>query len=182
MDSLSSSEKLDGADTFTYTFTANKDGSVGFRLTDEKGLTNKNIPDLEIKLKTDEPPKFELISPESDYLATNVASIPIEFEVSDDFGLSTVQMCFELPGRKPKVIDIPIEKGEKERKVTHVLELEQYDLDVGDSILFYARASDIATGIIPEKNSASSDTYFIEIRPYQQFWHLMPGGGGIWVY
>ena len=177
LDSLSSSEKLDGADTFTYTFTANKDGSVGFRLTDEKGLTNKNIPDLEIKLKTDEPPKFELISPESDYLVTNVASIPIEFEVSDDFGLSTVQMCFELPGRKPKVIDIPIEPGEKERKVTHVLELEQYDLDVGDSILFYARASDIATGIIPEKNSASSDTYFIEIRPYQQFWHLMPGGG-----
>jgi len=177
LDSLSSSEKLNGADTFTYTFTANKDGSVGFRLTDEKGLTNKNIPDLEIRLKTDEPPKFELISPESDYLATNVASIPIGFEVSDDFGLSSVQMCLELPERKPVVIDIPIEPGEKERKVTYVLELEGYDLEVGDSILFYARASDIATGIIPENNNSSSDTYFIEIRPYQQFWHLMPGGG-----
>ncbi len=177
LDSLSSSEKLDGADSFTYTFKANKDGSVGFRLTDEKGLTNKNIPELEIKLKTDEPPKFELISPESDYLATNVASIPIEFKISDDFGLNSVQICLELPGRKPEVIDIPIENGVKERKVTHVLELEQYDLEVGDSILFYAHASDVATGIIPENNNSSSDTYFIEIRPYQQFWHLMPGGG-----
>jgi len=177
LDNRTNNEKLDGADTFTYTFTANKDGSVGFHLTDEKGLTNKNIPGLEIKLKTDEPPEFKIISPESDYLATNVASIPIEFEVSDDFGLSSVQISLELPEQKPIVIDIPIEPGEKERKVTHTLELEQYDLEVGDSILFYARASDIATGIIPENNNSSSDTYFIEIRPYQQFWHLMPGGG-----
>jgi len=177
LDSLSSSKQLDGADTFTYTFTADNDGSVGFRLTDEKGLTNKNIPDLEIKLKTDEPPEFKLVSPESDYIATNVASIPIEFEVSDDFGLSSIQMCLELPDQKPTVIEIPIEPGEKERKVTHVLELEQHDLEVGDSILFYALATDVKTGIIPEHNSSSSDTYFIEIRPYQQYWHLMPGGG-----
>ncbi|MBN2181506.1 MAG: hypothetical protein JW715_06305 [Sedimentisphaerales bacterium] len=177
LDSLSSSKQLDGTNTFTYSFTAEKDGSVGFRITDEKGLTNKNIPDLEIKLKTDEPPEFKLISPESDYLATNVASIPIEFDVTDDFGLNSIQICLELPDRQPTVIDIPVETGEKKHKAAYVLELERHDLKVGDSILFYARATDIATGIIPENNRSSSDTYFIEIRPYQQFWHLMPGGG-----
>jgi hypothetical protein len=177
LDGMSSSEKLDGTDTFTYTFKADKDGLVGFNLTDEKGLMNKNIPNLEIKLKTDESPKFKLISPESDYLATNVASIPIEFEVSDDFGLNLVEMCFELPQQRPILINIPVEPGEKVKRITHILELEQHDLEVGDSILFYARASDITTGIIPENNSSSSNTYFIEIRPYQQFWHLMPGGG-----
>lgn len=177
LDNRTSSEKLDGGDTFSYTFTAKKDGSVGFRLTDEKGLTNKNIPGLDIKLKTDEPPEFELISPESDYLATNVASIPIEFEVSDDFGLSSVRICLELPEQKPEIINIPIEPGIKERKVTYILELENHNLQIGDSVLFYASASDITTGLIPENNNSSSDTYFIEIRPYQQFWHLMPGGG-----
>jgi hypothetical protein len=174
----SSSEKPGNENTFTYTFTADKDGSLGFYLTDEKGLTNSNVPNLEIKLKTDEPPQFKLISPESDYLATNVASIPIEFEVTDDFGLSSIQMHLELPHQKPTILDIPVEKGEKQKKFTYLLELEQYDLEVGDSILFYARASDVTTGIIPEQNNITSDLYFIEIRPYQQFWHLMPGGEG----
>ncbi len=177
LEGQSGSKQFDGADNFTYTFTANKDGSVGFLLTDEKGLVNEDVPDLEIKLKTDEPPKFKLVSPESDYLATNVASVPIEFEVTDDFGLSSIQMYLELPYQQPTELTFPLEPGVKEKKITHILELEKYNMEVGDSILFYALATDVTTGIIPEHNSSSSDTYFIEIRPYQQYWHLMPGGG-----
>jgi hypothetical protein len=177
LDGQSDVKQLDGADNFTYTFTADKEGTIGFSLIDEKGLENKNVPDLEIKLKTDEPPEFKLISPETDYLATNVASIPIEFEVKDDFGLSSVRMSLELPEQQPIVTDIPVELGQKKLMFTHILELEDYDLEVGDSILFYVQATDVNTGIIPEHNYSGSDTYFIEVRPYQQFWHLMPGGG-----
>jgi hypothetical protein len=177
IDGQSSNKELNNENTFTYTFTADKEGSVGLRLTDKKGLTNSNVSDLEIKIKTDEPPQFKLISPESDYLATNVASIPIEFEITDDFGLSSIQVYLELPYQKPTILEIPVEQGQKQRKFSYLLELEQYDLEVGDSILFYARASDVTTGIIPERNNPTSELYFIEIRPYQQFWHLMPGGG-----
>ncbi len=177
LDGQSGSKHLDGADNFTYTFNADKDGTIRFNLVDEKGLKSKSAPELEIKLKTDEPPEFKLISPEGDYLATNVASIPIEFEVTDDFGLSSVKMSLELPEQQPVVLDIPVKTGQRILTFTRILELENYNLEVGNSIIFYVQATDVNTGIIPEHNESNSDTYFIEIRPYQQFWHLMPGGG-----
>ena len=126
--------------TFTHTFTAKSDGSVEFRLVDDKGLKGKNIPNLQVTLKTDNPPQFELLSPDGDYIATNVSSIPIEYKISDDFGLNSAQFFMEFPEGEPVKLDIPIEPDTKETKFRHVLELEQYDLEVGDSIMFYAQA------------------------------------------
>ncbi|MFC1781332.1 hypothetical protein ACFLZ8_03615 [Planctomycetota bacterium] len=170
-------KQLDGVDSFTYDFTNNARGTIGFSLVDEKGLKNENIPELQIILKTDKPPEFTLITPESDYLATNVASIPIEFEVSDDFGLSSIRMVLEVARMEPEELTIPVESGTKEYKFSHTLELEQYDLEIGDSVLFYAQAEDIISGIIAEHNRSGSEMYFIEIRPYRQIWRLSSGSG-----
>jgi hypothetical protein len=166
-----------GADQFTFSFTASRSGTIRFRLEDEFGLANENVPDLQVIVRNDEPPKITLISPEGDYITTDVASVPITFEISDDFGLNTAQIVLEIPRQPPKQLAIPIAEGEKTHTFTHTVELEQYDLRVGDSILFYAQASDIDTGsALPSRNS-SSDVYFIEIRPYRQNWHPKPGGG-----
>ena len=97
-------------------------------------------------LKGDEPPQFKLLCPDGDCLATDVASIPITFEVTDDFGLDAVQLFCELPGRGPSLIESKAGEGAKSVTLTHTLELEQHDLRVGDSILFYARATDVEHG------------------------------------
>ena len=169
---VSSIKKVNDANTFTHTFTADMEGSFEFNLIDEKGLSSKNIPDLKIALKKDNPPEFKLISPDGDYIATNVSSVPIEFVITDDFGLSSAKFIAEFPDGEPLSIDIPINPDSNEAGFRHVLELEQYDLDVGDSIMFYAQAQDIKTAISTTQNSASSGIYFIEIRPYRQIWHL----------
>jgi hypothetical protein len=91
--------QLNGAEEFTFHFTADKSDSVKFSLVGEQGLVNENVPDLQVIVKTDESPKFKLVSPDGDYPATNVASVPITFEVTDDFGLESVKMCMEIPGR-----------------------------------------------------------------------------------
>ncbi len=167
---------LDGKNNFSHTFTVDKQGTIEFGLTDEKGLSNKNVTGLEIVLKTDNPPEFELISPEGDYLATNVSSVPIEFEVKDDFGLNSIQFYLELPDQQPSFFDIPVKPNTKEHKFTHTLEMEEYNLNIGDIIMFYARAEDISTAISSENKISSSEVYFIEIRPYQQYWHLQSTG------
>ena len=169
--------QLNGAEEFTFHFTADKSDSVKFSLVSEQGLVNENVPDLQVIVKTDESPKFKLVSPDGDYPATNVASVPITFEVTDDFGLESVKMCMEIPGREPKEMVIPVEEGTRSKEFTHTIELEEYELAIGDSVLFYAEATDIDTGSEPANRTSSSDVYFIEIRPYRQNWVPMPGGG-----
>jgi hypothetical protein len=169
--------QLNGAEEFTFHFTADKNGSAKFSLVGEQGLVNDNVPDLQVIVKTDEPPKFKLVTPDGDYLATNVASVPITFEVTDDFGLNSIKMCMEIPGREPKEMLIPVEEGIRTKEFTRTIELEEYELAVGDSVLFYAEATDIDTGSEPANRISSSDVYFIEIRPYRQNWAPMPGEG-----
>jgi hypothetical protein len=168
---------LNGAQQFSYSFNADTSGSIKFHLVNEQGLANNDVPDLEVRVKTDEPPKFKLVSPEGDYLATDVASVPIIFEVTDDFGLDSVNMYLEIPGQQPEELGIPVEEGARSKIFTHIIELERYSLNVGDSVLFYAQARDIDTGSAIEKRTSRSDMYFIEIRPYRQNWRPRPGGG-----
>ena len=169
--------QLNGAKELEFNFTAEKNGSVKFSLVGEQGLVNNNVPDLQVIVKTDEPPKFKLISPDGDYLATNVASVPVTFEVTDDFGLKSVKLHIEVAGRESKEIEIPVEEGDKTIEFTRTIELEDYELSVGDSLLFDATATDIDTGSEEADHTSSSDVYFIEIRPYRQNWVSLPGGG-----
>ena len=177
LDGKQLTKQLNGAQQFSYSFTAGTSGSIKFHLVNEQGLANNDVPDLEVRVKTDEPPKFKLISPDGDYLATDVASVPITFEVTDDFGLDSVKMCLEIPGQQPAEVIIPVEEGARSKKFTHTIELEKYSLTVGDSILFYAQATDIDTGSALAKRTSRSDVYFIEVRPYRQNWRPKPGGG-----
>jgi hypothetical protein len=168
--------QLNGAKELEFNFTAEKSGSVKFSLVGEQGLVNNNVPDLQVIVKTDEPPKFKLVSPDGDYLAANVASVPVTFEVSDDFGLRSVKLHLEIAGRESKEMVIPVEEGARSTEFTRTIELEDYELSVGDSVMFYAEATDIDTGSEPANRTSSSDVYFIEIRPYRQNWAPMPGG------
>jgi len=170
-------QQLNGVNQFSFSFTADKGGTIKFDLVGEKGLANDSVPDLEVIVKTDEPPKFELVSPDGDYLATDVASVPITFKVTDDFGLDSTEMYVEMPDQQANKLTVSVEKGTKSKTFTHILELEEYDLTVGDSILFYAKATDIDTGSALAQRTSSSDVYFIEIRPYRQYWHPKSGGG-----
>jgi hypothetical protein len=168
---------LDGAEQFSYSFSADRSGFVRFDFVNEQGLVNDDAAGLEVRVKNDEAPKLKLVWPEGDHLATDVGSVPIVFEVTDDFGLDSVKLYVEMPGQKPEVLDVDVEEGTRSKEFTHIIELENYELEVGDSVLFYAQATDIDTGSAVETRTSRSDVYFIEIRPYRQNWRPRPGGG-----
>lgn len=177
LDGKTITRQLNGAEQFSFHFTADRQGSIKFDLVNEQGLANDGLPDLEVIVKADEPPQFKLISPDGDYLATDVASVPITFEITDDFAIDSAKLCVEMPGQEPRELVIPIEEGAKSTEYSYTIELEEYELTVGDSILFYAEATDIDTDSVQGRGTSSSDVYFIELRPYRQNWRPRPGGG-----
>ncbi len=164
-------QSLDGADHFGFEVTADQPSSIQLSGTSMDGLTSSETKEVKIAVKSDEPPQFKLVSPEGDYLTTDVASVPIAFEVTDDFGLDNAQLICEFPGEPPVVLASASPEKVKQCSLTHVLELEQHDLHVGDGILFHARAQDVRTGHRRSDANACSEIYFIEIRPYRQYWH-----------
>lgn len=169
-------QALDGGHTFRVRFTVDRAMTLMFTLVGVEGLSNSEPETLHIAIKSDEPAQFALVSPEGDCLATNVASVPIVFEITDDFGLTAAELRCELPDGRELVLDTSKPHNAKQTQVSGTLELEDYDLQIGDSILLYAQASDIETGSLRTDANACSDITFIEIRPYRQYWH--PEGGG----
>jgi len=164
----------DLAKSFQYQFVATQPGMMRFALTGDSGLTNDKEPPLQIILHGDEAPQFKLIAPGGDYLATNVASIPIRIDVTDDFGLDSAELVIEVPGNPPLRVAGTFDAGAQKTALAHTLELEDFELELGDAILYYAEATDIATGIKDEGETAAGDIYFVEIKPYRQIWHQPP--------
>ena len=162
--------KCESPDGFSVSFSSKKEGKIVFELVNLQGLKNPKPIDIKIIHKQDMPPQFELISPGSDYIATNVASIPIEFKVSDDFALHRAAISCEF--NDGSVIKVPAENlapGSKDHTLKYMLELEDYQIDVSDSIIFYASAKDADTSIGKSNPEAQSTPYFVEIRPYRKF-------------
>jgi hypothetical protein len=170
-------QRLDGAQDLNLEFTADKATSISFQLVSAKGLANPEPLTMRVVLKTDTAPRFKLLSPDGDCLATDVASIPVSFEITDDFGLERADLCCEMPSGNTVVLDTNAPGGAKRIRVSHTIELEQYELKIGDALLFYANARDIDTGFRRADPNTSSEIYFIEIRPYHQYWHPQPSGG-----
>ncbi|MEN6423978.1 MAG: hypothetical protein ABFE13_01340 [Phycisphaerales bacterium] len=175
-DGQARTQSLDGADSFGFEVTADRSSSLQISGTSTDGLASADARELQIVLKSDEPPQFKLLSPQGDYLTTDVASVPIVFDVTDDFGLDDARLVCELPGREPVVLACASPGGARQCSLTHILELEQYELHVGDGILFYATARDVRTGQGRSDPNACSEIYFIEIRAYRQYWHVQAGG------
>ena len=169
-DGKSLSKEMNSQDEFTVDFVADEDGFVQFELLSSDQVANKQVPPFQVRLRADKPAKFSLLSPGGDYLATNVASVPVAFEISDDFGLEWAALYWEVAGSEPEVINAAVELGSRKVMVEKTFELEDYDLEVGDTIMVYARAQDVNVSGRGEGGAMTSDIYFVEIKPYRQLW------------
>jgi hypothetical protein len=170
LDDRKSVHTVNGHDRFTFDTSLDREGLIEFRLQDTEGLWSRELPPLTVKIKEDKPPQFSLLHPDGDGLATNVASVPIRFEIKDDFGITDANLVLEFGDGHSECISAAISEDTRIAKIDHVLELEKYGLDVGDAILFYASASDVATGAKSRSRPARSDVIILEIKPYRRIW------------
>jgi hypothetical protein len=116
-----------------------------------------------IDVVDDRGPTVIIRSPGRDMQATAVEEVFTETEANDDYGLRQLELVFRINGGEEQVI--PLHAGGRpvrELVGSHTLFLEEWSLEPGDLITYFARATDNS----PDGQSASSDIYFLRIRPF----------------
>ncbi|MBN2326355.1 MAG: hypothetical protein JXR73_04310 [Candidatus Omnitrophica bacterium] len=138
-------------------------------LTDEDGKSSEYNPKYEIIVQEDRPPQITLTFPRKDLEATALDEIPIEFEMTDDFGLKDYGIQYEVAGQEAVFISLrDSDRMQKESSITEsfLWQMEELNLEAGDLITWALKAQDYK----PDRNEFEelSDPFFIEIRPFRR--------------
>lgn len=170
----------------TIPLTVGSDGSVvgGFRV-ERPGFYRVDLmaPDgsevtgtvqYAVEVLPDHPPTVRISDPGRDTKATVTEELSIGVNVSDDFGVAGVDLIYAVNGGAEKRLTLAdsARRGGQEFRAAHTLFLEEMGLRPGDLVAYHAEARDGAG------NKASSDIYFVEIRPFGRDYKQAEQGGG----
>ena len=164
------------ATCFTGTIPVTKDGF--YRVELQGGPENKLVnasPQYTIDVLEDQAPTVSIAKPGRDTTASPIEEFAIEARADDDFGVRQLELVYSVnggPEQTKKLIDAN-GKALPEMSAAHTFYLEELKVAPGDSVSYFARATDnIGRNI-------SSDLYFIRVRKLdEQFRSAMSMGGG----
>ena len=141
------------------------------------GTLQPASPDYVIEVLSDQPPSVTIVKPGRDSKVNPIEEVFTEIKGEDDYGLSVLEIVYSVNGGEEQIVSLYKGGSKKEMVAGHTFFLEDYELEPGDFISYYARAKDAGS-----RQTATTDIYFIEARPfdrrYSQAQGGMPGGGG----
>jgi hypothetical protein len=159
------------------TLDVDADGFYRIELEGFDGNSRPASPDYAIEVLSDQPPSVSITKPGRDSKVSPVEEVFAEVKAEDDYGLSKVELVYTVNGSEEKVVPLYGGGQKKEMVAGHTFFLEDFGLEPGDFISYFARATDAGGS-----RTATTDIYFIEARPfdrrYSQAEGGMPGGGG----
>ena len=151
-----------------------RDGTYQIQLTDRwNGETVGSYRYLITALQ-DQPPQLVLTKPGRDMRATPLEEVLTEAKADDDFGLKRLELHYALNGSQPSEVELFEQKrGRAPRSIsgTHTFFLEEFELQPGDFVSYFAKASDART-------TTTSDIYFLEVRPFGKKYVQRQSGSG----
>ena len=163
-------------DAFTATIPVTKDGF--YRVELQGGPENKLVnasPQYTIDVLEDQAPTVSIAKPGRDTTASPIEEFAIEARADDDFGVRQLELVYSVnggPAQTKKLIDAA-GKALPEISAAHTFYLEELKVAPGDSVSYFARATDNIG------RNVSSDLYFIRVRKLdEQFRSAMSMGGG----
>ena len=110
-----------------------------------------------------------------DKKATNLEEVFTQARAEDDYGVVSMDLHFSVNGGEEKTVNLQQLTRESARSLTgaYTFFLEEYNLKPGDFISYFAKARDAS-------NEATSDIYFIEVKPFEMEYKQsqQQGGGG----
>ena len=131
-----------------------------------------------IDVLADRPPSVSFAKPGRDTRALAVDEVYSEARAVDDYGVARLDLVYSVNGGEERTV--PLHRAQriiKDVAAGHTFMLEKYALQPGDVVSYYARASDNNT--VAGAQTATSDIYFLQIRPYaQEYRQAQEGGGG----
>ena len=139
-----------------------RDSTYRIQLTE--GWTGERVEShpYSITALQDQPPQLAWTRPGRDRQATALEEVLTEAKADDDFGLRNLELHYALNGARTAKVDLFKPKGgrlPRSISATHTFFLEEFDLQPGDFVSYFARASDA-------RSTTTSDIYFLEVRPF----------------
>jgi len=169
-DSSRSTLSLTGDGTLTGSFQVAAPGTYRVLLDGgDEGLVEAS-PSYVIDVLTDLPPTVTFTEPGRDEQVTSIEEVFLEAKVQDDYGVAELELVFQV-NAAPEETVIPLYRasgaGEKEVVTGHTLFLEEFELEPGDLVTYWARARDQRPADGDATREVTSDLFFLSIRPFR---------------
>jgi hypothetical protein len=166
--------------SLTTSFKADKDGFYRIDLDAPSGERVEASPKYTIDVLTDQAPTVSIAKPGRDTSATPIEEVFVEARAEDDFGVRDLELVYSINGGTEKSVKLFDGKSRlSEVSAGHTFYLEELDVKPGDFVSYFARAAD-NDGVQGAKR-ASSDLYFVQVRPLRKEFRRaesQAGGGG----
>lgn len=171
-----------GDGTWTGSISVEKAGFYEVELMRTDGELVPASPKYAIDVLTDQPPSVSFSKPGRDTRASNIEEVFLEARADDDYGIDALTLVYSVNGEEEQSISLFSARGRPMPEVTagHTLFLEDWGLEPGDLVSYYAIASDNRRA--GDRSEVTSDIYFIQIRPFRIDYRQgeEQGGGGGW--
>jgi hypothetical protein len=173
-DGKKSEMRVQGSD-FVGELTVSGDTSYYIELVSTDGEAYRGSNEYDVSVLADQPPVISFDKPGRDKKATNLEEVFTQARAEDDYGVVSMDLHFSVNGGQEKTVNLQQLTRESARSLSgaYTFFLEEYNLKPGDFISYYAKARDAS-------NEATSDIYFIEVKPFEMEYRQsqQQGGGG----
>ena len=163
--------------TWTASLTVEREGYYEVALARTDGELVPASPQYTIDVLSDQPPSVSFSKPGRDENATPIEEFYVEAKAEDDYGVSELLLMYSVNGGPEDTVRLFDDRPTPEVTAGHTLFLEEFGLESGDLVAYYAQVEDSNPG--PDTRTAKSDIYFVTIRPFGlEFRQAEQGGGG----
>jgi len=161
-------ELMPGADgTLAGEIRVEEDGVYRIELARTDGRMVSASPEYTIDVLADLAPTVAISEPGRDAAVSAIEEVFIEAQADDDYGVGDLRLVYSINGEREDTVSLFSGGGEPLQEVSagHTLFLEEWELEDGDLVSYYAVARDNRSG---RSAQAMSDIYFITIRPFRR--------------
>ncbi len=166
---------ISDGNTLATTVDVDENGTYTVQLLCIDGFNNEIPIEYTLKAIPDEIPEVVIKEPGRDIKTTKLGEVGIIAEATDDYGIAELKLMYRVGSGALQELAMeaataePVPVDTRHRRIadgSYTFYLEAFDVEPGDIISYYARAVDNNTRTGP--GEASSDIYFIEIRPFNE--------------
>ena len=169
----------DGTLSARFTVGTNSFYSIELARTDNGEMVPAS-PEYRIDVLTDQEPSIRFTTPGRDMPASAIEEIYLEMTADDDYGIGDIRLVFSVNGGSEDTIPVFQGSGAPLSEVStgHTLFLEEWELEVGDLISYYAVVRDNRSN--GTEREVISDMFFLNVRPFERAYRQaeQQGGGG----
>ena len=164
------------ASSFRGSFQVSRQGFYGIEFQTSEGAWVAGAPDYRIDVLADQGPSISFSKPGRDTEVSSIEEVFIEARADDDIGVAEILWIGSVNGAPPDTVRIHSSAGAPTPEVTasHLVFMEELELETGDLVAYHGVARDNA----PAPNEASTDIYFLQVRPFRRDFREAPAGAG----